>query len=272
MTQSSTPEPAAGAAAATSSLAGRVALVTGASSGIGRSIALELGRRGADVAVNYHSEADEAAEVVHELEGLGRRAIGCQADVSHAAEVAAMVQQTVDRLGGLDILVNNAGVEKQVPFTDIAERDWDLVLGINLKGAFLCAQAAARRMIEQGRGGRIVNISSVHEDLAFPGYVPYAASKGGLRMLCRTAALELAPHGITMVNVGPGAIATPINRATLSDPKKEQALDRQIPLGRVGQPDEVANLVAWLASDEGSYVTATTFFIDGGLMHQATNM
>ncbi len=253
-------------------LADRVALVTGASSGIGRAIALELARHGAHVCVNYHAETDEADDVVAEIRALGRKALAFGADVSRPDQVAAMFAATVTTLGRLDILVNNAGVEKRAAFTEISEADWDLVLGINLKGAFLCAQGAARRMISQGGGGRIINVSSVHEELPFPGLAPYAASKGGLRMLCRTAALELAPHGITMVNVGPGAIATPINRQTLADPARIEALDRQVPVGRVGDPDEVARLVAWLASDKGSYVTATTFFIDGGLMHQATNL
>lgn len=253
-------------------LAGRAALVTGASSGIGRAIALELGRRGADVAVNFHTEEDDANEVVGELQKLGRKAFSVGANVASSAEVGAMFEALDREFGRIDILVNNSGIEKSTPFVDVAEKDWDLVLGVNLKGAFLCAQQAARRMIAAGRGGRIVNISSVHEDLAFPGFVPYAASKGGLMMLGRTAALELAPHGITVVNVGPGAIATPINKTTLEDPAREQALDRIIPLGRVGEPDEVARLVAFLASDAGGYITATTVFIDGGLMRYASNM
>ncbi len=253
-------------------LHGRVALVTGASSGIGRAIALELGRQGADVCINYHAGGEQAAQVVRELEALGRRAFAHSADVADAKQVREMVDATVERLGRIDICINNAGIEKQAPFLEVEERDWDLVLGVNLKGAFLCAQAAARRMVAQGGGGRIINISSVHEDLPFPGYTPYACSKGGMRMLTRNLALELAPYDITVVGVGPGAIATPINRETLEDPEKKAALEQQIPLHRIGKPEEVARLVAYLASDDGAYITGVTYFIDGGLMQQTTGL
>ena len=257
-------------------LDGRVAMVTGASSGIGRAVALELGARGADLCVNYlagdeHAE-HAAAQVVAALEDMGRSAFAYGADVSDAAQVRAMVDAIVARFGRLDICVNNAGVERQAGFLEVEERDWDLVLGVNLKGAFLCAQAVARVMVARGQGGRIINISSVHEDLPFPGYTPYACAKGGMRMLTRNAALELASHGITVVGVGPGAIATPINEATLEDPTKKMALERQIPLGRIGKPEDVARLVAFVASDAAAYVTGTTYFIDGGLMHQATGL
>jgi glucose 1-dehydrogenase len=253
-------------------LHGRVALVSGASSGIGKAIALELGHHGADVCVNYHSGGERAEQLVQELEALGRRAFAYGANVADARQVRAMVDAVVARLGRIDICVNNAGIEKQAPFLEIEERDWDLVLDVNLKGAFLCSQAAARRMVAQGEGGRIINISSVHEDLPFPGYTPYACSKGGMRMLTRNLALELAPYDITVVGVGPGAIATPINRETLEDPEKKAALEQQIPLSRIGTPDEVARLVAYLASEAGAYITGATYFIDGGLMQQATGL
>jgi glucose 1-dehydrogenase len=254
-------------------LDGKVALVTGASSGIGRAIALELARRGARIGcVSYHSRPGEAEAVAKELEALGSKTYVCQSDVSNAQQVRSLVEATVEHLGRLDICVNNAGVEKFTPLLEVEERDWDLVLNTDLKGAFLCTQAAARHMVEEKHGGRIINISSVHEDLPFPGFTPYACAKGGMRMLTRNAAIELAQYGITVVGVGPGAIATPINRATLDDPDKKAALERQIPLGRIGEPEDVARLVAFLASDAASYVTGTTFFIDGGLMHQATSL
>ncbi len=252
-------------------LKGRVALVTGASSGIGRAIALELARCGASVGVNYHSEQDEANEVVGAIEQAGGQAVAVGGNVGVSAEVDAMFEALDKRFGAIDILVNNSGIEKSAPFVDIAEQDWDRVIDVNLKGAFLCGQQAARRMIGAGRGGRIVNVSSVHEELGFPGFTPYVASKGGLMMLMRNMALELAQYGITVVNVGPGAIATPINEKMLADPAQVLATERQIPLGRIGQPEEVARLVAFLASNAGGYITGTTVFIDGGLMRAATS-
>jgi|SRR5579871_438014 len=255
--------------AAKLALSGRVALVTGSSSGIGASIALELGRQGADVCVNYHSEKDQAEAIAQQIQSIGRRTVVVGGNVAAAADVQAMVDTTVQRLGGLDILVNNAGIEHEVSLLEMTEQQWDLVLGVNLKGVFLCSQAAARQMVKQGRGGRIINISSVHEDLPFPGYSSYVAAKGGVRMLTRNMGLELAPHGINVVGVGPGAIATPINKGTLDDPERKAALEHQIPLGRIGTGEDVARVVAFLASDAASYVTCTTYFVDGGLMHQA---
>jgi glucose 1-dehydrogenase len=253
-------------------LQGKVAIVTGASSGIGEAIALEFATQGASVVVNYHSEEEEANAVVGRIQQAGGQAIAVQANVAKSADVNSMVEQTVKQFGHLDVLVNNAGVEKSTPFLDKTEEEWNLIIGVDLTGPFLCTQAAARQMVKEGHRGTIVNISSVHEDLPFPGYAAYCAAKGGLRMFCRDVALELAPHGINVVNVGPGAIATPINKATLEDPEKKEALIREIPLGRVGQPEEVAQLVAYLASDAGSYVTGTTIFIDGGLMHQTGSL
>ena len=245
-------------------LSGKVALVTGASSGIGAAIAQEFGRQGARVVVNYVGDPDPAQAIVAQLP----EAIAAEADVSQAASVQRLLRHAVERFGGVDVLVNNAGIERHAPFLDKTEADWDAVLAVDLKGPFLCTQAVARDMVRRRARGTIINISSVHEDLPFPGYAAYCAAKGGLRMLCRDLALELAPYGINVVNVAPGAIATPINTATLADPEKKLALEREIPLGRIGTPEEVAWLVAYLASDAAAYITGTTVFIDGGLMRQ----
>lgn len=247
-------------------MSGRAALVTGASSGIGAAIAIAFGRAGIDVCVNYHSGGARATEVVEQIERDGARAFAWAADVSSPAAVTAMIDEVVRRFGRIDILVNNAGIEQRAPLLEIDERSWDLVLGVNLKGVFLCAQAAARQMIRQGEGGRIVNISSVHEDLPMPGNTPYVCAKGGVRMLTRNLGLELAPHRIGVVGIGPGAIAAPINTGTLADPKEKQALVDEIPLRRIGSPEEVAALATYLVSDQAGYLTATTVFIDGGLM------
>lgn len=260
-----------GTAPASAELAGKVALVTGASSGIGREIALRLGAAGGAIAVNYHSHPEEAQAVVDEITAAGGRALAVRADVANADDVSRMMDAVVGELGGLDVLVNNAGMEMRRPLLEVKAEDWDRVLAVNLRGAFLCLQAAARVMAARG-GGSIVNISSVHEELAFPGFAPYAASKGGLQMLMRTAALELAEHGIRVNNVAPGAIATPINQDEWSDPAKLQALQAIIPLRRVGKPAEVAEVVLFLASDRSSYVTASTYFVDGGLARFAQGL
>jgi len=245
-------------------LSNKVALVTGASTGIGESIALELGRQGASVVVNYIGPSEPAEAVARQIS----QAIAVEADVSKSEDVVRMVATAVDRFGRVDVLVNNAGIEHSAPFLEKSEADWERILGVNLKGPFLCAQAVARDIVRRKARGTIINISSVHEDLPFPGYVDYCASKGGLRMLCRDLALELAPYGINIVNVAPGAIATPINTATLQDPEKKLALEREIPMHRIGTPEEVAALVAFLASDAASYITGTTVVIDGGLSKQ----
>jgi glucose 1-dehydrogenase len=260
-----------GAEEAQKSLQGKVAIVTGAATGIGKGIAMEMARRGASVVVNYIGRADPAQDVVNAIKSANGAAVAIEADVSNSAQVAKMVAQTVSQFGHVDVLVNNAGIEKDIPFLDYPEAEWDAIIAVNLKGPFLCTQAAAREMAKRKKG-TIINISSVHEDLPFPGYAPYCAAKGGLRMLCRDLALELAKFNINIVNVAPGAIDTPINDATMKNPEKVLALKREIPLGRVGQPQDVAKLVCYLASDDASYITGTTVVIDGGLMHQTESL
>ena len=253
-------------------LENKVAIVTGSDSGIGRAIALELAKEGAAVTINYNRNQAAAEEVRQQIEGAGGRVLVVQGNVGTVADVQKLVDQTVATFGRLDVMVNNAGVETRTSILDSTEHDFDLVLGVNLKGAFFGTQLAAKQMIAQGGGGRIIIISSVHEDWPMPGNTPYCCAKGGVRMLTRTAGVELAPHGITVVGVGPGAIATPINKETLADPEKKAALEHSIPEGRVGQPEEVGGLVAWLASDKSAYVTATTFFIDGGIMQSSVGL
>jgi glucose 1-dehydrogenase len=246
-------------------LNGKVALVTGSSSGIGKAIAIRLACEGCDVCVNYHGNPQGGEDTKARIEQLGRKAISVQADVANAAAVRTLVQRCVAELGGLDIMVNNAGIEIRSPILEVTEEQWDLVINVTLKGVFLGLQEAARHMVQRG-WGRIITISSIHEEVTMPGNAPYCAAKGGVRMLTRTAAVELAPHGITVNNVAPGAIATPINRTTLVDPEAVAALKAEIPLGRLGDPEEVAGVVAFLASDDAAYVTGSTYTIDGGMI------
>jgi glucose 1-dehydrogenase len=247
-------------------LEGKAAIVTGGNSGIGKSIVLALGKAGASVCVDYVVHQDITEEERAEVRAMGARIIAVKADVSKVDDVQMLVDETVKAFGHLDIMVNNAGIETRSSVLDTTETQYDKVLDINLKGAFFGTQFAAKQMIRQGGGGRIINISSVHEDWPMPGNTPYCLSKGGMRMLTRNAGVELAPHGITVVGVGPGAVATPINVETMQDPELMSALNDTIPLGRMAEPEEIAGLVVWLASDQASYVTATTFIVDGGMM------
>ncbi len=254
-----------GAASSSRDLAGKVALVTGAGSGIGHAIAERFAREGAAVAINYFGHGAEAQTLARELSVAGAKAIAIEADVSDAAAVTALVARVVAELGRLDVLVNNAGIEKSQPLLEVDEATWDQTLAVDLKGPFLCLQAAGLQMVKAG-GGAIVNISSIHEDFPFPGFAPYAAAKGGLRMLMRNAAVELAPFGIRVNNIAPGAIATPINAATLVDPAKVKRLEEIVPLKRMGRPEEVAEVALFLASDRSSYVTGSTYYVDGGMV------
>jgi glucose 1-dehydrogenase len=246
-------------------LTGKIAIVTGSSKGIGRGIAARFAREGADVVINYNSDPQGAEDAVAEVRAAGRRGVAIQANLGAVNDVDRLVHEAVEAMGRVDILVNNAGIETHAPFWDVTEKDFDRVLDVNLKGVFFATQAMVRHLRGTGRGGRIVNISSVHEELPFPNFAAYCASKGGLKMLARTLAVELGPLGITINNIAPGAIETPINTALLRDDRKLRYLLAQIPLGRLGQPGDVAGLAAYLASDDAAYVTGATFTIDGGL-------
>ncbi len=245
----------------------KVAVVTGSSSGIGQAIAVRLAGEGASIVIDYHSHQEGAENTQKQIAAKGGgKSIIVQADVSTVAGGQTLISTAVDQLGGCDILVNNAGVERGADFWDATEADYDLVLNLNLKGAFFITQAFVRHLRDAKKPGRVVNISSVHEDMVFPHFASYCAAKGGMRMLMRDLAVELGPLGITVNNVAPGAIVTPINKGLLDDHGKLDPLLRNIPLGRMGTSEEVAGLVAFLASDEAAYVTGSTYCIDGGLM------
>jgi glucose 1-dehydrogenase len=254
------------------SLKNKTAIVTGGNSGIGMAIALELARQGANIVIDYiaHPKATEALE--QQIAALGERALGIQADVSKIVDLQRLVDAAVAQFGRLDIMVNNAGIETRTSVLDTSEEQYDRVLNVNLKSAFFGTQLAARQMIKQGGGGRIINITSVHEDWPMPGNAAYCLSKGGMRMLIRTAGVELAPHNILVSGVGPGAVATPINASTMKDPALLAKLNSAIPLGRVAKPEEIATVVAFLAGSGASYVTATTIFADGGIMQSSPGL
>lgn len=250
-------------------LQGKTALVTGGAGGIGRAIALRLAREGADIVVAVHRHDADADETASAVRAAGRRAHVVAGDIGNVAQAFALVDQAVSAVapaGSLDILVNNAGVEVRAPFADVTEADYDRVLDTNLKGPFFLTQRFVKHRLDRKLGGKVINISSVHEDLPFPHFTSYCASKGGLRMMMRNLAIELAPAGITVNNIAPGAIQTPINRKLMSSPTELKALLSNIPLGRLGQPDEVAGLVAYLASADADYITGATLVIDGGLL------
>jgi glucose 1-dehydrogenase len=254
------------------SLVGQKAIVTGANSGIGRAVALALGRAGADVVVNYVSRPEEAQKVVADIETSGGRAFAFKADVSQEAEVQAMFARAVETFGALDILVNNAGLQKDAPFEELSVAAWDLVMNVNLKGQFLCAREAVRLFKKQGirpgvscAAGKILCVSSVHDVIPWAGHVNYAASKGGVMMMMKSIAQEVAPWRIRVNSLSPGAVRTPINEEAWSTREAYNALMTLVPYKRIGEPADIGRAAVWLASDDSDYVTGATIYIDGGM-------
>lgn len=247
-------------------LEGKTALVTGANQGIGQAIAIRLAQEGADIVIDYRSHPEGAEETKAKVGAAGRQCVTIKADVSILSEVTHLVELGIQQFGNIDILVNNAGVEKNADFWDVTEEDYDKVMDVNLKGAFFVTQAIVKHLRATKRPGKVINISSVHEELPFPHFTAYCASKGGLKMMMRNLAVELGPLGITINNVAPGAIATSINTKFLNDPDQLGSVLKNIPLSRLGQPGDVASLVAFLASSDADYITGSTLYVDGGLL------
>jgi glucose 1-dehydrogenase len=256
----------------TDELMGKVAIVTGGNTGIGKAVVLALAAQGASVVIDYVSNPQATEDLERKIADLGEAATAVEADVSKIPDLQRMVDTAISAYGRLDIMVNNAGIETRTSILDTTEDQYEKVLSINLKSAFFGTQLAAKQMIAQGEGGRIINMTSVHEDWPMPGNTPYCLSKGGMRMLTRTAGLELAPHNICVVGVGPGAVDTPINAQTVADPAALALLNKSIPLGRLAEPEEIASVVAFLAGPGASYIAATTIFADGGIMQSSPGL
>jgi glucose 1-dehydrogenase len=250
----------------------KVAIVTGGNSGIGKAVVIALAAQGANVVIDWVFDEQATEDLEKQLVALGDKVTAVQADVSKVADLERLVQTAVSTFGRLDIMVNNAGVETRTSILDTTEAQYEKVLDINLKSAFFGTQLAAKQMIAQGDGGRIINMTSVHEDWPMPNNTAYCLSKGGMRMLTRTAGVELAPHNVLVVGVGPGAVATPINTATMNDPVALKKLDDAIPIRRMAKPEEIASVVAFLAGEGASYMTATTVFADGGIMQSSPGL
>src|SRR3954471_10160366 len=253
-------------------LHGKNVLVTGGSSGIGQAMAVRFAEHGANVAINYLTTPDEAAETEDQVHAClaqvrqeGVQDVLVQGDVSKEDDVIRMVEETVEGLGGLDVLINNAGIQISRPSHELENGAFDKVIDVNLRGAFMCAREALRRFLDQGAGGSIVNISSVHQLIPKPGYLGYSVSKGGMMNLTRTLALEYATEGIRVNGIGPGATITPINSGWIDDPVKKAQVESHIPMARAGTSDEMAGVACFLASDDGGYITGQTIFVDGGL-------
>jgi glucose 1-dehydrogenase len=253
-------------------LKSKVAIVTGGDTGIGQAISLELAREGASVVIDYHGDCNPAAALVEEIENLGANAMAVAADISQPQDVDELISAAANAYGNLDILVNNAGIEEKHPFLEMPFDVYNKVIHVNLNGNWLCSQAAARQMVKQQRPGRIINISSVHEELGMPTNAPYCASKGAIRMLMRTISVELAQYGITVNNVAPGAVDTPMDVPVERNSKEFEALLAEIPLHRMAKPQEIARLVVFLASDEAAYITGATYIIDGGMSKQSGSL
>ena len=254
-------------------LKGQSALVTGANSGIGLAVAVALANDGANVVVNYVTHSEDADAVVKQITDTGGNAIALQADVSNEAQVQSMFQQMIAKYGTIDILVNNAGLQKDSPLESMSLADWQLVINVNLTGQFLCAREAVKEFLRRGMVpersralGKIICMSSVHQVIPWGGHVNYASSKGGIEMLMKSMAQELAPKKIRVNSIGPGAIQTPINKAAWSTPEALNSLLTLIPYGRIGQPEDIGKVAVWLASDESDYLTGTTIFADGGML------
>jgi glucose 1-dehydrogenase len=253
-------------------LQNKTVVVTGGNSGIGEAIVLAAAAEGASVVVDFVAHPDETAALIAKVEAAGGHAVGVKADVSRPSDLQAMIGKAVDSYGRLDVLINNAGIETRSSLLDTTETDFDKVIAVNLKSAFFGTQIAANQFIRQGGGGLVLNISSVHEDWPMPGNIAYCVSKGGVRMLTRTAGVELGHHDIRVVNIAPGAVATPINASTEDDPKKLKSLESAIPLQRLAQPSDIAEVVVLLASGRARYMTATTVVVDGGIMQGSVGL
>ncbi len=247
-------------------LKGKRALVTGGDQGIGRGTALRFAQEGADVVFGFRSHEENAEQTLRDIRTLNVKAAALQVDVSNVDSLPTFYDGAKEAIGPLDVLVNNAGIEKRDEFLKSTENDFDSVIGVNLKGPYFLSQLFARDLAATQRPGRIINISSVHEELPFPNFTSYCVAKGGLKMLCRNLAIELAPYGITVNNIAPGAIKTPINEELLHDPAKLNPLLANIPLKRMGTPEDVAGCAAFLASPDADYITGATLLVDGGLL------
>ncbi|GIP40204.1 glucose-1-dehydrogenase [Paenibacillus sp. J31TS4] len=246
-------------------LQGATVIITGAATGIGRAMALRFGREQANVVINYLGGEQNVEPMIREIEAAGGRAVAVKGDVTNEADVKQLIRTAEDRFGSLDVMINNAGIENEVPSEELTLDNWKRVLDVNLNGAFLGCREAIRSMLERGVKGRVINISSVHEKIPWPHFLHYATSKGGIKLMTETLALEFAPKGIRVNNIAPGAIETPINGAKFADPEARAAVEAMVPLGYIGQPEEIAAAAAWLASSESSYVTGITLFADGGM-------